>query len=731
MADFTSWIEDFGGAEVMENCSGMNLSVEFDTVFPEGCGDILVDFIATSECGIQSTMQAVFSFFDAIDPVLITPPQNLLSPCSGHISTEVDQWLDVQGGALAADDCSTVEWTHDFAGDLSSDSVEVVFTVLDACGNELDVSAWMIREDGVEFIFDTLYNCIPDTAMSDTIIDVNGSCITYTIRQYFPLPADTSYGSAIVCDPLLAGSDTSRFINQYGCDSLFILSSVLATSDTIVLESFTCDSDEVASDTIWLFTINGCDSLVIHSVVYAGDSFVKEEVVKLCGSGLNYADTINVPGVLCDTILVTTYQFTPLDTTLVTTRVCHPGDTGTSSMVLQNVNGCDSTILTTNVYVQVDSIIIIENRCFGQDTVVEGLLFSDQYGCDSLFVTFYLINVTPDTQFVFTSSCDSSLTGVITTSIPGPLCDTIRVTETTWTLSYVTRDSQSVCAPSVMTADTFYFISVEGCDSLWILEYVQDGPQLEVIALDEACLADGGGIIQVTAVNGGIPPYLFSLNSQTFDTVTVWDSLLPGSYSVIVQDSDMCQDTVHALEINPGVAFIIDAGPDMTVSVGDFLPLQLPSATNWSTGLWTALDSLSCPNCPVTQLGPVTQEQNVVVEVTNDAGCVSSDSLRVYLEEVISYYVPNVFSPDFDGVNDYFFLASSDESGSLYDMVVFDRWGNQIFNEVDISSNSPTSGWNGSFRGQKLNPGVFIYMIDVKADESILKRLTGNVTLIR
>lgn len=97
----------------------------------------------------------------------------------------------------------------------------------------------------------------------------------------------------------------------------------------------------------------------------------------------------------------------------------------------------------------------------------------------------------------------------------------------------------------------------------------------------------------------------------------------------------------------------------------------------------------------------------------------------------IRHFVPNIFSPNRDGINDYleFFFAADDEfTGELN---VFDRWGNQLFNARNVSETNPAR-WDGSFRGKQLESGVFVWVYRyVSAKDGKERTIAGNVTLIR
>jgi len=81
-------------------------------------------------------------------------------------------------------------------------------------------------------------------------------------------------------------------------------------------------------------------------------------------------------------------------------------------------------------------------------------------------------------------------------------------------------------------------------------------------------------------------------------------------------------------------------------------------------------------------------------------------------------YIPTAFSPNFDGLNDYFRPFS--ESGKIVavEMEVFNRWGGLLYKG---------DRWDGS----ELNPGVYVYVMTIQFDYGAIKQYAGSVTLLR
>ncbi|MCI5082051.1 MAG: gliding motility-associated C-terminal domain-containing protein [Saprospiraceae bacterium] len=97
-------------------------------------------------------------------------------------------------------------------------------------------------------------------------------------------------------------------------------------------------------------------------------------------------------------------------------------------------------------------------------------------------------------------------------------------------------------------------------------------------------------------------------------------------------------------------------------------------------------------------------------------------------EEACSLYVPNIFSPNDDGINDLFQPATNCALRS-YQMKVFSRWGRQVFESRRLED-----GWNGKANGAKLPAETYVYYIQYSFEESdstFTEILKGDVSLVR
>ncbi len=107
-------------------------------------------------------------------------------------------------------------------------------------------------------------------------------------------------------------------------------------------------------------------------------------------------------------------------------------------------------------------------------------------------------------------------------------------------------------------------------------------------------------------------------------------------------------------------------------------------------------------------------------------GCSGTDSLTVNKDCYID--IPNIFSPNGDNVNDYFYPKQFLSRGvTSFKMSIFNRWGQVIFESTSLDGR----GWDGRFNDKPQPQGVYVYIIDVSFGNGVKEHYTGNVTLIR
>jgi len=132
----------------------------------------------------------------------------------------------------------------------------------------------------------------------------------------------------------------------------------------------------------------------------------------------------------------------------------------------------------------------------------------------------------------------------------------------------------------------------------------------------------------------------------------------------------------------------------------------------WSTGATT-------PGITVVEPGVYTLTVNI-------SGCINGETITVKNDCYMN--IPNVFTPNNDGLNDYFFPRQYLTSGlTTFSMSIYNRWGQLVFESTSLDGR----GWDGKFNGVDQIEGVYVYIIDATFKDGQKEHHQGNVTLLR
>ena len=235
-------------------------------------------------------------------------------------------------------------------------------------------------------------------------------------------------------------------------------------------------------------------------------------------------------------------------------------------------------------------------------------------------------------------------------------------------------------------------------------------PQLELGKDLELCPNDSIRLIP------GIPGanYLWQ-DGSTMDALEI---TLPGTYKVTITTA--CNELKDSIKIDYLLPIMTDLGRDT------FLCPEDPFLLNASTAV-TA--SYQWDNNEKENKRLVFGPGNYSVTVTSICETISE---TIFIEEceICNAYLPNVFSPNLDGVNDRFYPQSPCVITD-YMMNVFDRWGNQIFSTTNPDQHN---GWDGRIKGKAANQGTYIWMMEYTVSENGFpqkRNKQGTITLLR
>ena len=246
-------------------------------------------------------------------------------------------------------------------------------------------------------------------------------------------------------------------------------------------------------------------------------------------------------------------------------------------------------------------------------------------------------------------------------------------------------------------------------------------PKIIMGTSKEAC--EGDTIIISPFVTGGSgeadyvwrgPDNFYSTNDFLWlNTITPQQA---GTYSLTVTDTIDCVESKE-IEItvnhSPAIAFstydTIWAEPGYLLEAGNGVEYYL-----WNTG-------------EITEAIQIDSTGQYVVEVISYEGCKSSDAVQILWGGGTPFYMPNAFTPNNDGLNDVFKAVPKYDYVSKYQLTIYNRWGQQIFECNDIDC-----GWDGTYQGDASPNGVYIYRIVYEeiSQPGQSKTVEGTVVLV-
>ncbi len=190
-------------------------------------------------------------------------------------------------------------------------------------------------------------------------------------------------------------------------------------------------------------------------------------------------------------------------------------------------------------------------------------------------------------------------------------------------------------------------------------------------------------------------------------------------YSVTVSGEGSCGTTQTVMvTVNPRPKLF--AGRDTSFNLKE--PMFI-SAVGTGSISWISGDDISCPACPSTQVFPI-RKSCYVAQAINGFGCTASDEVCIDVGIEYAVYIPNTFTPNQDGLNDEFTVTGF--GISELQMHIYDRWGQLLF-----SSSDAPKGWNGFYKGELCQPGVYLYAVEYTSANGKRQHKTGHVTLLR
>ncbi len=271
-----------------------------------------------------------------------------------------------------------------------------------------------------------------------------------------------------------------------------------------------------------------------------------------------------------------------------------------------------------------------------------------------------------------------------------------------------------------------------GCAVVETFEILsQSSVFLDYVVFDITCPGFNDGKIFIDAFT---PSDLkFSTDGVNFSDQTIFENLELGNFNLYVLESNGCI-TEEVFNIVEPFEVFVDGGDDFQILLGEEVTISpiINSPSNDVLFEWSSTDPdfAPCTGCVEITVTPF-ETTTYTVTVTTVPGCFTTDEVTVFVSKPDDVFIPNVFSPNGDGFNDLFTIYTGSSVQAIKKFTIRDNFGSIVFEALDFIGNNFISGWDGSFRGKRVNPGAFIYHVQVEYLDGEIKDFFGTVTLAK
>lgn len=764
---FDQYIQRHGGALATDNCKIDRWEVNYSHRPRPGCDTIDIDFVVYDVCQHSNSAPAVFIVADTVPPKM-SAPVNVKLPCGYTSRDSLRKWLANHAFIKVTDSCgSGIQWRSDFNGDSTANNIRITFTATDDCGNAVYANASFVQSPDNDTTRMSMPVCHLQTEYNDTVVYQRTGCDSIIITRHFPARTDITEQTITVCDPNVKTLDTLFLANSELCDSLIIThrnyipaktgkeiiydcSISTVRYDTLIFQVppcdsihiieyipvsinvirnnlTTCDSAQQGIDTLRLKNQFGCDSLIITTTSYQPvlvtiiDSFI-------CRLPEAYSDSARLKGQVCDSMVITHYHPLRTDSVNIYSTTCDVLKAGKFVRILMNSERCDSLVTEEIRFVPSDTARETIHICASPGKLSDTLFFQNRMGCDSVRIREYEYHI-PDTTLLKSQTCDSSSAGRFEQILKGKFCDSLVIRDVSWRRPDTVILTMQTCHLEDVRKEIFTTSRPGLCDSITEAIYLYVPSRLSLHANDASCFHSNDGSIIIDHLENLTAPLRYYLNHQLLGDTSELKRLAKGTYQVYIEDARGCISDSIRIQIEEPDSLYVELGNDILLDRAQEIELKASSNSNTLKYQWTPAEIFNCPQCAMVK-GRFDSTTVVQLIVMDEHGCSAEDRITIRIQKNTGVWVPNTFSPNGDGINDYFTIYG-DPAGVIRQLRIYDRWGELVFQTENIHLNQERYGWSGRFRSNDCLPGVYVYTALVELQDGSIRPLTGDVTLAR
>ncbi|HXU28216.1 MAG TPA: T9SS type B sorting domain-containing protein, partial [Bacteroidia bacterium] len=542
------------------------------------------------------------------------------------------------------------------------------------------------------------------TATVSIINPPAGSSFTYS---WSTTPVQTT---SVTTASLVAGNYVVAVTDNNGCVSSASvtltnpapITATVNTSPTMCSGSTGSATVSVLSGGVNPYTYTWLTSPVQTTAVAVNLAQATYSVIVIDANGCSVMDT--------GTVQSTGFTWTPVVTASPTK--CFASADGTATVAITN-----SPVGSTYTYTWTptgQTNVIATNLAVGNYTVT----VKDNNGCVSTAST----TVTRPTQLVLVTQS----TPAICTSNSGATNVTASGGTSPYGYTWATNPVQNTQTASNLLQGQYTVLVTDAnnCTATDVVT-VKDTADLTVTASQSPDLCSKGVGKAFANPKGGMP-YTYVWSTNPVQTTQVADSLQVGSYSVTVTDFYGCISSASTTVINQNdlLSSEFSTSPAGVINAEDPVALSITNYGGWKIDTAYLSNGVPITKNPFPYMFPQYGNYTATYYFTSNNGCKDTVTYDIIVKDYITLYIPDAFTPNGDGRNDYF--EAQGTFIKTFEMYIYDRWGVLVKKMDNI-----TNMWDGNKNGGPAPEDTYVYK--GTASDIFGKHVTfhGQINLIR
>jgi len=258
-------------------------------------------------------------------------------------------------------------------------------------------------------------------------------------------------------------------------------------------------------------------------------------------------------------------------------------------------------------------------------------------------------------------------------------------------------------------------------------------PEVTVISDDVLCFGENNGSLDIEILADGYGPFVCSVNNETSNGSKLIENLPPGEYTVSVSNDFGCVSEIEPISIVEPQPVSVTLGDDKLLEFNDEYTVEAIVSILTSDIAeinWTDLDGV-IDSEELELLLSAVKNNSIQIVISDENGCQATDLINIRIKEndIELANVINLNSED--PINRSFGIPAIYSIAQVNTFQVYDRWGGQVYKAEDFLAGSEEAYWDGTFKGDQVQQGVYSYYVEFESVLGVTRKLVGSVTVLK